>query len=53
MPRFLVKICGVTTSEDAAMAATAGVAAEVLAGGDAMAVLEALRRIAPRPTPPS
>ena len=31
----------------------AGRAAEVLAGGGAMGVLETLRRIAPRPTPPS
>jgi anthranilate phosphoribosyltransferase len=33
--------------------AAAGVAADVLAGGGAMGVLETLRRIAPRPTPPS
>jgi len=31
----------------------AGRAAEVLAGGGAMGVLETLRKIAPRPTPPS
>jgi anthranilate phosphoribosyltransferase len=33
--------------------AAAGRATEVLAGGGAMGVLETLRRIAPRPTPPS
>ena len=31
----------------------AGRATEVLAGGGALGVLETLRRIAPRPTPPS